>query len=62
MATMARNILPVPAASSAVERMFSQMTLQSTGRKSSSNADTIRRKVLMTFNKPYINIKHLCVL
>ena len=36
------------------ERMFSQLTLHSSGHKGNSNAGTIRRKVLMAFNKRLI--------
>ncbi|KAH7702352.1 hypothetical protein AAVH_30499 [Aphelenchoides avenae] len=56
LAKIARNVLAVPAASSSVERLFSQMTLSSTGHKGRSGSQAIRRKSLLSFNEQYINL------
>jgi len=44
LASLFKLICAIPATSASPERMFSQLTLHSSGHKGNSNAETIRRK------------------
>jgi hypothetical protein len=56
IAKLFKAVSPIPATSASPERMFSQMTLHSSGHKGNSTAHTIRRKVLMVFNQGLIEL------
>jgi len=53
---IAMTVLPIPATSAAVERLFSQLTLNTTGHKASSKSKYIKRKVLLSFNQDFIKL------
>uniref|UniRef100_A0A915E0X3 HAT C-terminal dimerisation domain-containing protein n=1 Tax=Ditylenchus dipsaci TaxID=166011 RepID=A0A915E0X3_9BILA len=56
LAHLAKSILGVPATSACVERVFSQVTLHSSGRKGSTSESYIREKVLLTLAGDLIDL------
>lgn len=56
LSAVANSVLAIPATTSHVERMFSQLTLHSTGHKSGSGSKRLKTRILMSFNKKYNDI------
>uniref|UniRef100_A0A915EK93 HAT C-terminal dimerisation domain-containing protein n=1 Tax=Ditylenchus dipsaci TaxID=166011 RepID=A0A915EK93_9BILA len=56
LAHLAKSILGVPATSACVERVFSQVTLHSSGHKGSTSESYIREKVLLTLAGDLIDL------
>lgn len=48
------RILSIPATTAAVERLFSQVTLQTVGHRSKTGLATLKRRVLLKFNREFI--------
>ena len=53
---LAQSILSVPASSAGVERMFSQLSLATAGHKGSAVPKSMRRNVLLHYNKKFISL------
>jgi hypothetical protein len=53
---LAFDIMAVPASTAAVERMFSVMTMLSSGRKTRTGPSLLRSKTMLVYNAPLIDI------
>lgn len=56
LSELALSIFTVPSSSSAVERLFSHVTLNTTSRKANSKLDLVNQNVFMTFNKRFLKL------
>jgi hypothetical protein len=56
LAKLYGRILSIPATTSAVERLFSQVTLQTVGHRSNTGHATLKRRVLLKFNREFITV------
>uniref|UniRef100_A0A1I8B4A1 Dimer_Tnp_hAT domain-containing protein n=1 Tax=Meloidogyne hapla TaxID=6305 RepID=A0A1I8B4A1_MELHA len=56
LSKVAKSVLAIPATTSHVERMFSQLTIHSSGHKSNTGDKRLRNRILISFNKNYTDI------
>lgn len=56
LSDLALSIFTVPASSSAVERLFSQVTMNTASRKANSKIDLVNQNVFMAFNRDFIDL------